>query len=115
MSYFIAVSEQGPAWVAGRGMREQSLWTEHAAFINGLAASGFIVLGGPLRGGPRHRAMLIVVAPSEEEARRRLLQDPWMTSEMLRIQSVEPWEILVSSDRLDRALAEILRAGRPRA
>jgi hypothetical protein len=29
-------------------MREQEGWPEHADFMNELAASGFIVLGGPL-------------------------------------------------------------------
>lgn len=107
MPFFVVVNEQGPAWVASRPMRDQALWREHADFVNGLMGSGFILLGGPLGPGHPHRALLVVSAESEESARARLLEDPWMKAGTLRLGRLDRWEILVSNDRLDPALAEL--------
>ena len=43
----VAIMERGPAWVGGRATREQPFWDEHAAFIDGLAAEGRVMLAGP--------------------------------------------------------------------
>jgi uncharacterized protein YciI len=107
MSYFVVLNAQGPAWVEGRPMREQDEWTAHARFINDLVAAGFIVMGGPLTGGPTHRAMLIVSSKAESDVRIRLADDPWMCSGVLEVERIEPWEILASSDRIDAVLAEV--------
>ena len=53
-------------------MREQPAWAEHAAFMNALAASRFIVLGGPLGNG--ERVLHIVEARSERVIRERLAE-----------------------------------------
>ena len=52
-SLFAVIRVRGAAWQSDRPMREQQAWPEHAAFMNGLAASRFIVLGGPLGNGER--------------------------------------------------------------
>jgi uncharacterized protein YciI len=106
---FVVINEAGPSWADGVAMRQQAKWSEHAGFINRLMAEGTIVLGGPLTGGPRHRALLIVHAANESSARAALVTDPWISAGILRAVSFEPWEILVSDDRLDPVLAEILR------
>jgi len=90
-------------------MREQALWTEHAAFVNALVDAGFVIAGGPIGDGRVHRAMLIVHAVSESEIRRRLLEDPWIRAGILRVLSIEPWKLLASDQRLDRLLAEITK------
>jgi uncharacterized protein YciI len=108
--FFVVTSEQGPAWVDARPMREQALWSEHAAFINALAKDASVVLGGPLRGGPGHRAMLIVQASSADDVRAVFQDDPWIRAGLLRIVQLEPWELIVSHDELDPALAKITRA-----
>jgi uncharacterized protein YciI len=113
MDLFIVVNEQGPSWVDSVAMREQSLWTEHAAFVNSLMYAGFIVLGGPIGSGHPHRALLVVRADSESEVRSRLAPDPWLQEGVLRIRSVEPWKILVSLDKLDPILAELVGPGSP--
>ena len=74
-------------------MREQERWDDHAAFMDGLAEAGFIVLGGPL--GDRSRFMHVVDAESEEEVEARFAADPWAPMDMLRTASVERWEILL--------------------
>jgi uncharacterized protein len=107
MPYFVVVSEQGPSWVESRPMREQSLWPEHAGFINSLRESGFVILAGPIGGPLPHRAMLIVHSESLDIARARLQEDPWVKAGILRTDNVEPWKILASNDKLDPVLAEI--------
>lgn len=95
MPQFVVINEQGPAWVPGRPMREQPLWTEHAAFIDDLAERGVIVFAGPLRGGPRHRALLVIRAADEAWLRSQLREDPWIRDGILREVEFYTWEVLV--------------------
>jgi uncharacterized protein YciI len=76
-------------------MREQAGWDDHAAFMDGLVAEGFILLGGPLGEGTRF--LHVVAATSPEEIEARLAADPWTATEQLRILSIEPWEILLGA------------------
>jgi len=92
VTYFVVTRVPGPAWDAARGMREQARWDDHAAFMDGLAEEGFVVLGGPVGDGARF--MHVVEAASAEEAAARFAADPW-PEDMLRLASVEPWEILL--------------------
>ena len=92
-TYYVAVRTAGPAWDASRAMREQERWDDHAAFMDALAAEGWIVLGGPL--GDGHRALHVVAARSEQEVEERFAADPWTHLGVLRLVSVEPWQILL--------------------
>jgi uncharacterized protein YciI len=73
-------------------MGEQVLWREHADFMNGLAAEGFVVLGGPLAGG---ETLLVIDAAGEDLVRARLAGDPWSAAGLLEVARVEPWTILL--------------------
>ncbi|HTT45732.1 MAG TPA: hypothetical protein VMH38_06945 [Thermoplasmata archaeon] len=95
MTLFAVINEQGPKWDPSRPMREQSGWKEHAAFMNALVDDHTVVLGGPLRTGPRHRAMLILRADNEKALLARLEQDPWMRSGVLTMGELLPWELLL--------------------
>jgi uncharacterized protein YciI len=95
MSYFAIVREAGPAWDRAKPLREQAAWDEHAEFMNALAEDGFVVVGGPVDGGPK--TLLIVDAGDEAEIRSRLDDDPWTAMGLLAIASIEPWEILLGS------------------
>ena len=94
-TYLAVRRVHGPAWQADLSMRSQAQWAEHAAFMNGLAAEGFIVLGGPLGSGDE--VLLVFDAPREDVVRQRLAADPWSVSGLLEIKSVEPWTILLDS------------------
>ena len=48
MPNFALTLVRGPNWDDTRGIREQQQWSEHATFMDGLVADGFILLGGPL-------------------------------------------------------------------
>lgn len=76
-------------------MEEQSFWLEHAAFMDGLVDSGFVVLGGPL---DVDRVLLAVEADSESGVWETLAEDPWMGSHLV-IDSVEEWTIRLDSRR----------------
>ena len=90
---FVVRLQRGGPWDWGRGMREQVGWDEHARFMDDLADSGFIVLGGPLEN--ERETLHIVAAPSEEAVRSRLSEDPWASNGMLRPVSIERWTVLL--------------------
>jgi hypothetical protein len=92
-------NEHGTAWDDTRQLREQAGWDEHAAFMDGLVAVGFVVLGGPV--GDGSSALLLVEADGEEEIERRLAADPWGPMGLLRTGRIDRWEIL-----LDRSWPE---------
>jgi len=88
--FFVVLRRTGPEWDASRPLEEQSGWTEHAAFMDGLTDSGFVVLGGPL--ADEHRVVLVVEADSEDAVRARLARDPWDQTHLV-IDSVNGWTI----------------------
>ena len=103
MVLFAVTRVLGPSWDALRSIREQDAWEEHAAFMDGLAEDGFVVLAGPI--GDWQRIFLVVDAASEAEVEAQLAADPWTTMGLLRIGAIEPWTIW-----LDRSAARGLVA-----
>ena len=97
MAYFAIVNESGPAWNLSRSRRNQEGWDEHAAYIDGLAREGFFLMVGPL--SPT-KSLLIVEADDEQVVKTRLAEDPWRKTGILRVFSIEPWEVLVGRERL---------------
>jgi uncharacterized protein YciI len=96
---FLAISSVGPNRDSSKGTREQPFWDEHAAFIDKLVDEGFIVMGGPLvdeREMP-HGALLIINAEDENEVREKLKNDPWFKHGILKLESVERWQIFVDA------------------
>ena len=93
LTYLAVLRRRGPAWNHAVPMRAQSLWAEHAAFMNALAAERVIVLGGPIGNG--EETLLIFDATDEEAVRARLAPDPWTTAGLLEIARVQPWTILL--------------------
>ena len=92
-TYFAVRRVRGPAWIATAPMRDQALRAEHAAFMNALAAEGFVLLGGPL--GTGEEVLLVIDAASEDIIRARLAADPWTDTRLLVIKSVQPWTVLL--------------------
>jgi hypothetical protein len=68
MANFAVRLVHGPNWDAGRPIRGQAGWDEHAAFMDGLVEEGFIIVGGPVG-------------------------DPWASAGLLRIGPIEPWAL----------------------
>jgi uncharacterized protein YciI len=107
MAYFVVTYEQGPSWAHGRGMREQSEWTEHAAYVNKAMYAGRVVVGGPLGDGRIHRAMLITDFQDEAAISTWISEDPWIRSGVLGPPSVVQLNLLVSFDDLDPILEKM--------
>lgn len=94
--FLVVLHRSGPDWDGTKALEEQSGWPAHAAFMDGLVASGFLVLGGPL--GDEHRVVHAVEAESEEAVRATLARDPWSETH-LRIDSIQPWTIRLDGRR----------------
>lgn len=90
---YVARLERGEPWDWSRDLREQDGWDEHADFMEGLVNDGFIVLGGPLE--DERYVMHVIAAPSKEAVRARLAQDNWAQNGMLRVISVDAWNVLL--------------------
>ncbi len=95
MTLFAVIRTRGNAWDPSKQMRHQHQWSEHASFMDELAADGFVVLGGPL--GDSGDVLLAIRATDENEVRFVLQQDPWSKSGILELKSVQPWTILLES------------------
>lgn len=97
--YHVVLERSGPHWDPGRSLEEQSGWTEHAEFMDGLVADGFLVLGGPL--SDEHRVVHAVEAASEEAVRRTLAADPWFDTHLVLV-AVDGWTIRLDGRRPPR-------------
>jgi uncharacterized protein YciI len=88
--FLVTLHRSGPQWDPALPLEEQSGWTEHAEFMDGLVERGFVVLGGPL--ADEHRVVHAVEAESEEAIRATLARDPWSGTHLV-VASIEPWTI----------------------
>jgi len=94
--FLVVLHRAGPQWQSGRPLERQSQWDEHAAFMDELVESGFVVLGGPL--GDEFRVVHAVEAESENAIRATLARDPWQQSHLV-IDSIDPWTIRLDGRR----------------
>ena len=94
--FLVVCRRSGPEWDPSRPLEEQSDWTAHASFMDGLVDAGFVVLGGPL--ADEDRVVLAVEAESEGVVRATLARDPWSETH-LRVDTVEPWTIRLDGRR----------------
>ncbi|HYK07118.1 MAG TPA: hypothetical protein VEW11_05060 [Gaiellaceae bacterium] len=92
---FVVDRPAGSEWVPGKGAREQPLWPEHAAFMDGLFERGVIALGGPFLDGSG--AMLVMRVPDEGTARELLAPDPWCSGDrdIQGVGRIRPWTIFL--------------------
>ena len=96
---FIVTSSAGPNRNPSKATREQPFWDEHEAFIDDLVDEGFIFMGGPLidETGLPSGALLIVNAEDENEVRKKLKNDPWFERGILKLESVNRWQIFIDA------------------
>ena len=86
--FHVVLHRSGSHWPTSLPLEQQTRWPEHAAFMDALVDSRFIVLGGPLP--DQQRVVLAVESDSEEDARAVLAQDPWSGTHLV-VGSVEEW------------------------
>ena len=96
---FVAISSAGPNADPLKSTREQPFWDEHVAFIDQLIEEDFILMGGPLvdEACLPCGALLIVNAEDEKKVREKLKHDPWFERGILKLESVNRWEIFVDT------------------
>ena len=94
--FLVVRRRSGPEWDPARPLEDQSGWVEHAAFMDGLVAAGFIVLGGPL--GDEQRVVFAVEADSPDTVRATLARDPWNETH-LQEATIDPWTIRLDGRR----------------
>jgi uncharacterized protein YciI len=88
--FHVVLRRTGPEWDPSRALEEQSGWTAHAEFMDGLVEEGVVVLGGPL--ADEVRVVHAVEAASEDAVRATFARDPWSGSH-LEVDSIERWTI----------------------
>jgi hypothetical protein len=94
--FLVVLRQSGPEFDRSRPLEEQSGWSEHAAFMDGLVDDGFIVLGGPL--ADDGRVAHAVQAHSPQAVRETLARDPWSETH-LRVDTIDPWTIRLDARR----------------
>jgi uncharacterized protein YciI len=104
MPVFALSTVHGPGWDDTRPIREQRAWDQHAVFMDGLVEDGFIILGGPL--GDGSRTLHVVEAADEHEIRTRMAEDPWASVGLLRIGSIEPWQLWLDGRQGDSEIED---------
>jgi uncharacterized protein YciI len=94
--FHVVLHRSGPDWDPSRPLEEQSGWTAHASFMDGLVDAGFVVLGGPL--SDEKRVVHAVEAESEDAVRATLARDPWSQTHLV-VHSIDPWTIRLDGRR----------------
>jgi uncharacterized protein YciI len=92
---FAVLETRGSGWDESRPMEEQTDWHAHAAFMDSLAAEGFVALGGPLEG--TRDVLLVIQAEDSSEIVQRLSADPWTRNGLLIVKDCRPWRIRLGS------------------
>ena len=90
----VVLFSAGPAWVNGRGSRQQAHWEGHAAFIDDLTERGLLVAGGPF--ADESGAMNILSGSLERDDVERLYAtDPFLVHGIFVLERVAPWLVFV--------------------
>ena len=89
-TFHVVLTRSGAEFQPGKPLEQQTRWPEHAAYIDALVDSGFIIIGGPL--ADEQRVVLATESASEEDVRAVLAQDPWSGTH-LEVASVEGWTL----------------------
>jgi len=90
---YVALYERGPAWVEGRSVKELPKFAEHLAHIRAIESQ---LLGvGPFAGNPGDSfvGMMVLVASSEDDARKLAESDPFVVAKYTRVTKVLRWQV----------------------
>ena len=96
-STFVILWAPGPAWVAGKIVREQPYWAEHATFMDRLFEDGMVVQGGPF--ADASGSLVIVEAESEQEVAEVFASDPFVVQGIFALSSRKQWLLFLDARR----------------
>ena len=94
---FVILWAPGPAWVAGKTVREQPYWAEHAAFMDPLFENGMVVLGGPFADGTG--SLVVVEAENEQEVADVFALDPFVEHDIFALNGLKQWQLFLDARR----------------
>jgi uncharacterized protein YciI len=95
-TFHVVIHRSGPGYDLSLPLEQQSGWDEHAAFMDELVDSGFLVLGGPLADGCR--VVHVAEAASADEVRETLARDPWSGTHLV-VDTVDAWTLRLDARR----------------
>jgi len=90
---YVAVFERGPAWIEGKSVKESPKFAEHLAHIRAIESR---VLGaGPFADtlGEPWVGMMVVIASSNDDARKLVESDPFVMAKYTRLTKVLRWQV----------------------
>ena len=94
---FVVLWGPGPAWVAGKTVREQPYWDEHATFMDALFDKGMVVLGGPFADATG--SLVIWEAESEQKLADLISHDPFVIHGIFALKSLKQWVLFLDARR----------------
>jgi uncharacterized protein len=92
---FVIMWAPGAAWEAGKTVREQAYWDEHAAFMDQLFEDGMVIMGGPFSDGTG--SLVIVEAEELDKVSSIFARDPFVVHEIFALRGLKQWHLFLDA------------------
>jgi uncharacterized protein len=92
---FVILWAPGAAWTAGKTVREQAYWDEHAEFMDRLFENGTVIMGGPFSDGTG--SLVIVEAEEMNEVSSLFANDPFVVQQIFTLRSLKQWQLFLDA------------------
>ena len=92
---FVILWAPGTAWAAGKTVREQAYWDEHAEFMDRLFEEGTVFMGGPFSDGTG--SLVIVEAEDIDEVATLFAKDPFVIHQIFELRSLKQWQLFLDA------------------
>ena len=92
---FVILWAPGAAWTAGKTVREQAYWDEHAEFMDRLFENGTVIMGGPFSDGTG--SLVIVEAGEMSEVATLFANDPFVLHQIFALRSLKQWQLFLDA------------------
>jgi uncharacterized protein len=92
---FVILWAPGAAWTAGKTVREQAYWDDHAEFMDRLFENGTVVMGGPFSDGSG--SLVIVEAEDIDEVSTLFAKDPFVVYQIFALRSLKQWQLFLDA------------------
>jgi uncharacterized protein len=92
---FVILWAPGAAWEAGKTVREQAYWDEHAEFMDRLFEDGMVIMGGPFSDGTG--SLVIVEAEELDEVSSIFVRDPFVVHEIFALRGLKQWQLFLDA------------------
>ncbi len=84
---FVGIVERTAKWDNAKEAHEHEGFADHAAYMGGLEAEGFIAMAGLML--QSSQVLFVFIAGSEEEVRAKVANDPWQKSGLAKLIRLE--------------------------